>query len=163
MVAGIFYGYKGLLLLLGIFLAYETKSVSTEKINDHRAVGMAIYNVAVSSKAPGVGAGGPGPWSVGGSHQECSGLGFERYFSFLTCTQPPKGWGRVVCCCPVRWGGAGREAQSLSVVTGDPELRFSPGVLGWLWRILGVLELTGWQDGPGGGYFGAVCGRFFPG
>uniref|UniRef100_A0A665U981 Gamma-aminobutyric acid type B receptor subunit 1 n=1 Tax=Echeneis naucrates TaxID=173247 RepID=A0A665U981_ECHNA len=41
------YGYKGLLLLLGIFLAYETKSVSTEKINDHRAVGMAIYNVAV--------------------------------------------------------------------------------------------------------------------
>ncbi|EMP33496.1 Gamma-aminobutyric acid type B receptor subunit 1 [Chelonia mydas] len=43
---GIFYGFKGLLLLLGIFLAYETKSVSTEKINDHRAVGMAIYNVA---------------------------------------------------------------------------------------------------------------------
>lgn len=55
-VAGIFYGYKGLLLLLGIFLAYETKSVSTEKINDHRAVGMAIYNVAVSS-APGMGPG----------------------------------------------------------------------------------------------------------
>lgn len=48
--AGVVYGYKGLLLLLGIFLAYETKSVSTEKINDHRAVGMAIYNVAVSKK-----------------------------------------------------------------------------------------------------------------
>lgn len=47
---GVVYGYKGLLLLLGIFLAYETKSVSTEKINDHRAVGMAIYNVAVSTK-----------------------------------------------------------------------------------------------------------------
>lgn len=46
---GVVYGYKGLLLLLGIFLAYETKSVSTEKINDHRAVGMAIYNVAVST------------------------------------------------------------------------------------------------------------------
>lgn len=45
---GVVYGYKGLLLLLGIFLAYETKSVSTEKINDHRAVGMAIYNVSVS-------------------------------------------------------------------------------------------------------------------
>ncbi|XP_049606435.1 LOW QUALITY PROTEIN: gamma-aminobutyric acid type B receptor subunit 1 [Syngnathus scovelli] len=44
---GVVYAYKGLLLLLGIFLAYETKSVSTEKINDHRAVGMAIYNVAV--------------------------------------------------------------------------------------------------------------------
>lgn len=51
-VLGIFYGYKGLLLLLGIFLAYETKSVSTEKINDHRAVGMAIYNVAVSPGHP---------------------------------------------------------------------------------------------------------------
>lgn len=48
--AGVVYGYKGLLLLLGIFLAYETKSVSTEKINDHRAVGMAIYNVAVSKE-----------------------------------------------------------------------------------------------------------------
>ena len=47
---GVVYGYNGLLLLLGIFLAYETKSVSTEKINDHRAVGMAIYNVAVSPK-----------------------------------------------------------------------------------------------------------------
>uniref|UniRef100_A0A4W4F210 Gamma-aminobutyric acid type B receptor subunit 1 n=1 Tax=Electrophorus electricus TaxID=8005 RepID=A0A4W4F210_ELEEL len=44
---GVVYGYKGLLLLMGIFLAYETKSVSTEKINDHRAVGMAIYNVSV--------------------------------------------------------------------------------------------------------------------
>lgn len=51
-ILGIFYGYKGLLLLLGIFLAYETKSVSTEKINDHRAVGMAIYNVAVSPGHP---------------------------------------------------------------------------------------------------------------
>uniref|UniRef100_A0A672M979 Gamma-aminobutyric acid type B receptor subunit 1 n=1 Tax=Sinocyclocheilus grahami TaxID=75366 RepID=A0A672M979_SINGR len=48
---GVVYGYKGLLLLLGIFLAYETKSISTEKINDHRAVGMAIYNVAVSLTA----------------------------------------------------------------------------------------------------------------
>uniref|UniRef100_A0AAQ6IDC6 Gamma-aminobutyric acid (GABA) B receptor, 1b n=1 Tax=Anabas testudineus TaxID=64144 RepID=A0AAQ6IDC6_ANATE len=46
-VTCVVYGYKGLLLLLGIFLAYETKSISTEKINDHRAVGMAIYNVAV--------------------------------------------------------------------------------------------------------------------
>uniref|UniRef100_A0A8B9HDS8 Gamma-aminobutyric acid type B receptor subunit 1 n=1 Tax=Astyanax mexicanus TaxID=7994 RepID=A0A8B9HDS8_ASTMX len=45
--SSVVFGYKGLLLLLGIFLAYETKSISTEKINDHRAVGMAIYNVAV--------------------------------------------------------------------------------------------------------------------
>uniref|UniRef100_UPI00358FBB37 gamma-aminobutyric acid type B receptor subunit 1 isoform X2 n=1 Tax=Myxine glutinosa TaxID=7769 RepID=UPI00358FBB37 len=44
---GILFAYKGLLLLLGIFLAYETKGVASDKINDHRAVGMAIYNVAV--------------------------------------------------------------------------------------------------------------------
>lgn len=52
LLTGIFYAFKGLLLLLGIFLAYETKGVSTEKINDHRAVGMAIYNVAVSCSFP---------------------------------------------------------------------------------------------------------------
>lgn len=64
-VLGIFYGYKGLLLLLGIFLAYETKSVSTEKINDHRAVGMAIYNVAVSSWSPGPASGTDAATQVG--------------------------------------------------------------------------------------------------
>lgn len=73
-VAGIFYGYKGLLLLLGIFLAYETKSVSTEKINDHRAVGMAIYNVAVSSGAWHGPRGRPGRWGPGpGSGGSCNG------------------------------------------------------------------------------------------
>ncbi|KFO99691.1 Gamma-aminobutyric acid type B receptor subunit 1, partial [Calypte anna] len=83
---GIFYGFKGLLLLLGIFLAYETKSVSTEKINDHRAVGMAIYNVAVRVEvsAPkrvlevlgipwlGVGLGVLGPWVSFGVGEEPS-------------------------------------------------------------------------------------------
>jgi len=41
------YGYKGLQLILGLFLAYETRSVKIRQINDSRLVGMAIYNVVV--------------------------------------------------------------------------------------------------------------------
>ena len=41
------YGYKGLQLVLGLFLAYETRSVKIRQINDSRLVGMAIYNVVV--------------------------------------------------------------------------------------------------------------------
>lgn len=72
------YGYKGLLLLLGIFLAYETKSVSTEKINDHRAVGMAIYNVAVSPKKTNdtIMAPNPGFWVLPSA--DCKGQSLAR-------------------------------------------------------------------------------------
>ena len=45
--SGIMYGYKGLQLVLGLFLAYETRSVKIRQINDSRLVGMAIYNVVV--------------------------------------------------------------------------------------------------------------------
>ena len=41
------YAYKGLQLILGLFLAYETRSVKLKQINDTRLVGMAIYNVVV--------------------------------------------------------------------------------------------------------------------
>ena len=41
------YAYKGLQLILGLFLAYETRSVKLKQINDSRLVGMAIYNVVV--------------------------------------------------------------------------------------------------------------------
>ena len=41
------YSYKGLQLVLGLFLAYETRSVKIRQINDSRLVGMAIYNVVV--------------------------------------------------------------------------------------------------------------------
>ena len=41
------FGYKGLLLIFGLFLAYETRSVKLKKINDSRLVGMCIYNIAV--------------------------------------------------------------------------------------------------------------------
>ena len=44
---GILYAYKGLLLIFGLFLSYETRSVKLKMVNDSRFVGMAIYNVAV--------------------------------------------------------------------------------------------------------------------
>ncbi|KAK9747333.1 Receptor family ligand binding region [Popillia japonica] len=44
---GIVYGYKGLVLVFGLFLAYETRSVKVKQINDSRYVGMSIYNVVV--------------------------------------------------------------------------------------------------------------------
>lgn len=44
---GIVYGYKGLILVFGLFLAYETRSVKLKQINDSRYVGMSIYNVVV--------------------------------------------------------------------------------------------------------------------
>ncbi|KAB0802323.1 hypothetical protein PPYR_04509 [Photinus pyralis] len=44
---GIVYGYKGLILVFGLFLAYETRSLKVKQINDSRYVGMSIYNVVV--------------------------------------------------------------------------------------------------------------------
>ena len=45
---GVLFGYKGILLIFGIFLAYETRSVKLKQVNDSRFVGMSIYNVVVS-------------------------------------------------------------------------------------------------------------------
>ncbi|KAK3783718.1 hypothetical protein RRG08_025341 [Elysia crispata] len=39
------FGYKVILLIFGIFLAYETWSVRLKQVNDSRFVGMSIYNV----------------------------------------------------------------------------------------------------------------------
>ncbi|XP_069101175.1 gamma-aminobutyric acid type B receptor subunit 1-like [Argopecten irradians] len=47
LLTGVIYGYKGILLLFGIFLAYETRSVKLKQVNDSRFVGMSIYNVVV--------------------------------------------------------------------------------------------------------------------
>ncbi|KAK3728690.1 hypothetical protein RRG08_041874 [Elysia crispata] len=44
---GVVFGYKGILLIFGIFLAYETRSVKLKQVNDSRFVGMSIYNVVV--------------------------------------------------------------------------------------------------------------------
>lgn len=45
--AGLVYGFKGLILVFGLFLAYETRSIKVKQINDSRYVGMSIYNVVV--------------------------------------------------------------------------------------------------------------------
>ncbi|XP_011304400.1 gamma-aminobutyric acid type B receptor subunit 1 isoform X2 [Fopius arisanus] len=44
---GLIYGYKGVVLVFGLFLAYETRSIKVKQINDSRYVGMSIYNVVV--------------------------------------------------------------------------------------------------------------------
>nr|QCI31489.1 gamma-aminobutyric acid type B receptor subunit [Grandidierella japonica] len=44
---GVLYSFKGLLLIFGLFLSYETRSIKLDKINDSRLVGMSIYNVFV--------------------------------------------------------------------------------------------------------------------
>ncbi|CAI9738858.1 gamma-aminobutyric acid type B receptor subunit 1-like [Octopus vulgaris] len=44
---GIMFSYKGVLLIFGLFLAYETRSVKLKQVNDSRFVGMSIYNVVV--------------------------------------------------------------------------------------------------------------------
>ncbi|KAL4219318.1 Gamma-aminobutyric acid type B receptor subunit 1 [Mactra antiquata] len=44
---GVVYGHKGILLLFGLFLSYETRSVKIKQVNDSRFVGMSIYNVVV--------------------------------------------------------------------------------------------------------------------
>lgn len=46
-VVGLIYGFKGLILVFGLFLAYETRSIKVKQINDSRYVGMSIYNVVV--------------------------------------------------------------------------------------------------------------------
>lgn len=45
--SGLIYGFKGLILVFGLFLAYETRSIKVKQINDSRYVGMSIYNVVV--------------------------------------------------------------------------------------------------------------------
>jgi hypothetical protein len=45
---GVVFSYKGILLLFGILLAYETRNVKVIQVNDSRFVGMSIYNVVVS-------------------------------------------------------------------------------------------------------------------
>lgn len=46
---GVVFGYKGLLLLFGLLLAYETRSIKIKQVNDNRFVGMSIYNVVILS------------------------------------------------------------------------------------------------------------------
>ncbi|CAH0549470.1 unnamed protein product [Brassicogethes aeneus] len=44
---GTIYAYKGLLMIFGAFLAWETRRVSIPALNDSRHVGLSVYNVAI--------------------------------------------------------------------------------------------------------------------
>ncbi|XP_077867208.1 gamma-aminobutyric acid type B receptor subunit 2-like [Saccoglossus kowalevskii] len=41
------FGYKGMVLLFGVFLAWETRQVKYPQLNDSRYIGFAVYNVTV--------------------------------------------------------------------------------------------------------------------
>ena len=43
------YVYKGIMLLYGVFLAYETRNVVYPHLNDSRVIGICVYNVVVLS------------------------------------------------------------------------------------------------------------------
>ncbi|XP_025153701.1 gamma-aminobutyric acid type B receptor subunit 2 isoform X2 [Harpegnathos saltator] len=44
---GCIYAYKGLLMMFGAFLAWETRHVSIPALNDSKYVGMSVYNVVI--------------------------------------------------------------------------------------------------------------------
>ncbi|GFS01832.1 gamma-aminobutyric acid type B receptor subunit 2-like [Elysia marginata] len=39
--------YKGVLLFFGLFLAWETREIRVDALNDSRHIGLCVYNVAV--------------------------------------------------------------------------------------------------------------------
>ena len=41
------FAYKGILLLFGLFLAWETRNVTIPALNDSKYIGMSVYNVFV--------------------------------------------------------------------------------------------------------------------
>ena len=46
---GVLYGYKGILLLFSVFLAWETRNVTIPALNDSKYIGMSVYNVVILS------------------------------------------------------------------------------------------------------------------
>lgn len=52
----VMFGYKGLLLLFGLFLAWETRHVKVAVLNDSKMIGMSIYNVSVVATIGAIGA-----------------------------------------------------------------------------------------------------------
>ena len=41
--------YKGILLLFGVFLAWETRNVHFAELNDSKNIGVAVYNILLFS------------------------------------------------------------------------------------------------------------------
>ncbi|XP_071087833.1 gamma-aminobutyric acid type B receptor subunit 2-like [Haliotis cracherodii] len=46
---GGFYAYKGLLLIFGVYMAWETRNVKIPALNDSQYIGMNVYNVVIMS------------------------------------------------------------------------------------------------------------------
>ncbi|GAB1608878.1 gamma-aminobutyric acid type B receptor subunit 1-like [Argonauta hians] len=46
---GAMYAYKGLLLIFGVYMAWETRNVKIPALNDSRYIGMNVYNVVIMS------------------------------------------------------------------------------------------------------------------
>ena len=45
----VIYAYKGILLLFGLFLAWQTRHVEIQALNDSKFIGMSVYNVGALS------------------------------------------------------------------------------------------------------------------
>ena len=48
--SSVVFGYKGIPLIFGIFLAYETQNMRLKQVNDSRFVGMSIYNIVARNQ-----------------------------------------------------------------------------------------------------------------
>ena len=48
---GILLAYKGILLIVGLFLAFETRKVKIRHLNDSKLIGMSVYGIVVLSVA----------------------------------------------------------------------------------------------------------------
>jgi gamma-aminobutyric acid type B receptor len=46
---GALYGYKGIILLFGVVLAWETRNVKIPALNDSKYIGISVYNVVILS------------------------------------------------------------------------------------------------------------------
>ena len=48
---GILLAYKGIFLIVGLFLAFETRKVKIRQLNDSKLIGMSVYGIVVLSVA----------------------------------------------------------------------------------------------------------------
>lgn len=43
------YAYKGLLLIVGVYMAWETRNVKISALNDSKYIGISVYSVVITS------------------------------------------------------------------------------------------------------------------
>jgi gamma-aminobutyric acid type B receptor len=46
---GVVFGIKGIILILGLYLSYETRNSKIDRMNDSKFVALSIYNIVVRS------------------------------------------------------------------------------------------------------------------